>query len=208
MEIGNNSKLKELRAIYGDSVLCTNGLFHSICPDHTEVYISKVTNKVDRRTRYITIAVMDNIVISKTRVGYTILNKNNLEWVYRTANIIEYLDENIVCERAKDSVSLISHLGRKICTLESTQEIISIGNNKYIVKSLKSYGDRVILYDRNGGGLIDISDNRSCIIEKSDSDDNVLNITFLNGVSYEYDLSSKICKNKFTGKSEIGIVLW
>ena len=211
IQISDNEELKKLKGIYGDNVLCTNGLFHAMCRDHSEVYINKNNNKIDNRVKYITIVVMQSIIVSRVCAApkdYVILRKNDLNWIYRTSNKIVYVDENILYESTNSSTNLISHLGKVLCSVDDMIGIMPLGNDRYVIKSKKSYADRVVFYDRKLGELLDLSNCRSYMIEKSRTNDRVIVVTFINGITYEYNLDTKICINRFTGKEEFGIILW
>lgn len=208
--MSNSKQLQELKKIYGDNVVCTNGLFHIICSDHSEVYLNSRNCKIDTRARYVTIAVMEYVVVTKALVNdksiWLVLDKNNLRTRYRADSMLSCIDENIIYEIGTGTI--ISHLGKKICRLDSIKEVIPLRNNKYLVKSITTYGDKIVYYDRDKASLVNMSGDKSCIIERDLVNTSLLTIMLMSGVSYKYNLDTRICINTFTGKEEKGVILW
>ena len=208
----DNQILTELRKIYGNYIVCTNGLFHLIDDRHNETYINKFTYRPDMRGKYRTLAVLDNIVIAEliggTRVKYVIFDKQTLTILYKTFNEIRYIDKSILCDVCKNMTIIISHLGRKICTLPDITSLTALGDNKYLLKSIKPYGDRILYYDKQKANLIDLTEYRNYIINRIEGSENQIEIIFMQGVTYIYDFETNICKNKFTGKEEYQTLLW
>lgn len=205
-----NTRLQELKKLYGDNVVSTDGLYHIICSDHSEVYINSQNGKLDTRAKYITIAVMQYIIVTKAIMSesnlWVILDKNSLRTRYKTDTLLKYIDENIVYDYGNGTI--ISHTGRKMCRLDNVKEIIPLGNSKYLIKSVKTYDDKVAYYDREKASLVNMSGDKSCIIERDLKDSSILTIMLMSGVIYTYNLNTRVCKNNFTGKEEKGVILW
>lgn len=221
-ELTDNDKLTTLKMLYGDNVMCTNGLFHILDNDHMEIYLSSTSYELDHRAKYHTIVVTDNAVVTQIANGkepsYAILRKGNLELMYITNNEIRYADDNIMYEIQEESfnkkknkepyIKLISHTGKILTTIPYGKQLECIMNNdKYVISSLKSYCDCVVQYNSREDSIRNLTEGKSYSIYKSRNEDDTVEIVSMHGGTYTYNFKTRECRNDFTGSVE-KIHLW
>lgn len=207
-----NILLKELRITYGEDVLYTNGLFHIIDNDHSELYINPVSRRIDNRGKYRTIAVLANVIIAevltKSRIKYVVLSKFDLKALYKTNDIPEIVADNLICFYAKDKVTILSHKGKRLCVEQNVIRVEHLAKNYYLLKSRLTFSDKVLYYDRHKGHLINLSEDRRYIVDKSVSQEETVEVTFMGGTRYTYSFKDEVCFNCFTSKVERQTFLW
>ena len=210
--MSKNKTLTMFKSLFGINVMNTKGLYHIIDNEHQEIYINSYSRQIDKRGKYHTVVVMDDIVVSevvtKAKIKYVILNKYNLKSIYKTAGIIKYLDNNLLYSIYKNQVEIIAHNGKVLCKLYNVQDIIPLPYNRYLLKSKLAFADRIVYYDRYNVHLIDLTEDRQYIINAVGKNNNRLVVTFMHGGRYTYDFDTEECYNTFTEQLESNTFLW
>jgi len=203
----NQETLNMLRMMHGKDVICTNGLFHIIDNNHNEIYINKHNGEIDRRGKYNTIIVYDDVVLAEVvndvKVRYVILSKNNLECIYRSTEAILYINEDLMY----DTVGiLISKHGKVLGKFNNIKDIVNIANKYYLLSSNNMFSDKVISYIEHKDFIQDLTKNKNYTISIVKENKHAVDVIDMNGGKHRYDFSDHSCINLFTMKKEdIGI---
>lgn len=204
--MSNKETLESMQVLFGNNVVCTNGLYHIYNTDHTETYIDAKNKTVDKRCKYITIVVTDKViatnVIGVQGVRGVILDKENLECLYKTGGKLSYIDDNLMCDVFRGRTTIISHTGRELCGLNNIQNIEVLGNNRYLVKSMNSFNDTILIYRRQLDMVISIAKNKRYLIYRSKKEKDAVEVVSMQGGKYIYKFKTNECINTFTDKIE------
>lgn len=210
-------RLNVLNMVYGGNVAYTNGLYHIYNKDHTESYINNLTNEIDTRAVYNTIAVLDDTIVTrvfkeKDNPMYLILMKKDLKCVYKTHGNIEVLNNNLVCDyknsmyyfnkKIKEPCTIVSNFGRVLCKLSNIDSIHHLHNNYYLVKSKEIFKDKVIKYNKQLDLLDNLIKQNRYIIDIIDIDEGLIRLTNMYGFRYEYSFKTRQVLNLLTGNIE------
>lgn len=208
--MNNTEILRKIQSIYGDKAVCTNGLFHIIRDDRSESYINCINGKIDNRAVYRTVIVLKDTVIANILNSgeYVILDKKTLRYMYRTQNIIHYVDDNILYENDNNYVNVILSNGKKVMSLKDAVSVENIYSNNYLVKSDKIFNDRLLVYNSHRESIKDLTENKNYMINKDIEEEKNLLVTVMSGGQYIYNLKDHKCFNKFTNKEENGANIW
>ena len=201
-----------LQFMHGKNVMCTNGLFHILNDDHTEVYINRQTGDIDKRALYKTLVVLDKTIVARVinnkKVNFVVLDKYNFKCLYKTKGNIYYINENLICDKLDNDCIAISHTGRTLGKLDNCNSINHILGSFYITSSDKMYNDKVLYYNKHKDELEDLTFGKEYLIHRLDKQGTEVEVIQMYGGQYIYDFSTKIVKNKFTGKIEKETNLW
>lgn len=208
----DKEKLALIRALHGVNVMYTRGLFHTIDKNHNEIYINPLTSELDKRGLYKTLVVMDNVIVAKvtnnTSVNFVVLNKENLDCLYKTKGVIHYIDENLLCDKTKEGCTLISHNGKQLESYDKAICVNHIHGNKYVLTSDNMYQDKILFYNAKKDYIDDLTEGKSYLIHILDKDSAVVEVSSMTGVRYLYDFNKYECKNAFTNMVESETQLW
>ena len=130
-----------------------------------------------------------------------LLDKNNLEYKYKTNNQLKHIKNDIfiVYDNEKCNSELIDNNGKLKLKLDNCNSIVDIGNNIYLFQSMLMFNDKLVSIN-NKGKITDLTENRRYRIKKLDN--NSIRITLMTGGEYIVDLKIKQCLNVFTQKIE------
>lgn len=202
-------KLTLLRMTLGKNVLCTNGLFHVIDNNHNEIYINGNNGEIDKRGKYNTLVVMDNIIVARVvndvKLKFVILKKGNLELLYKTTGEIKYIDDRLIYDTRG---VLISHTGKELLSIDKLKEITKIYNNYYLVKTKELFGDKVIMYISKSDRIKDLTKGKGYFISQDNVNPEIIGIIDKNGGNHLYNFTNHQCTNRFTEEREEDIQLW
>lgn len=211
-DLKDREKLALIRALHGVNVMYTRGLFHTIDKNHNEIYINPITSELDKRGLYRTLVVMDNVVVAKvtnnTSVNFVVLDKKNLDCLYKTKGVIHYIDENLLCDETKEGCILISHNGKQLGDYDKAICINHIHGNKYVLTSDNMYQDKILFYNTKKDSINDLTEGKSYLIHILDKDEAIVEVSSMAGVRYIYDFNKHECKNAFTNTIERETQLW
>ena len=195
----NEDTLALLRMIHGKDVICTDGLFHIFDSKHREVYINAANGELDKRGLYITLVVLDNIVVSiavnSSIIRFVVLNKQDLKCIYKTTGNIYFIDMNLVCDKHKKYCTLISHSGKNIWRYTNTLRIDKLYKNIYLVKSYGIFEDKIISYSEHRDMIKNLTENKRYAIHTIT--DSKISIADMNGGNYTYDFDTQQCFDVF-----------
>lgn len=204
-----NDRLNLFKMIYGKNVLCTDGLFHIIDDNHKEIYINRNTGEIDKRGKYKTIAVFDNVILANVigdrKIRCVVLNKKNLECLYKTTEEIVYVDKNVMFDR---SGVVLSHTGKTLIETDKIKDITSINDKYYVIQVDKMYSDKLIEYVKPVDKVVDLTCNGRYTLQTKDGNTNIIELTNMVGGKYSYDLTKQEYFDEFTLKNNGGIQLW
>ena len=210
--MGNSEMLKKLRSVYGQNVMCTNGLFHILDDSHNEIYINVAKNCIDKRGKYRTIVVCDKIVVCEITTSpifkYLILDKNTLECLFKTSGVIEYVDNNIMICIEEDTIKILSHTGNVLAELEDYISITHLYGGNYLVKSKQMFNDHIIYYDKFRDKIIELTKGKNYTITILDGNPREIEVISMHGGKYNYNFERKSCYNCFTNAEERQTFLW
>jgi len=207
-----NEILNRLKEKYGKQVVCTNGLYHIYDDLHNEVYIRLSDGQLDKRGKYRTIVVLEDIVVAEvltsTAYKYVILNKLDLDIIYKTKGIIEYIDNNIMISKYNGVLDIISNHGKVIGSFTDEESIEHMYSNNYILHSRKMYNDKIVYYDRLRDSLLDLTEGKNYAIQRLDSNSKEIEVISMQGGKYIYNFLTRKCFNCFTNREERNTYLW
>lgn len=210
--MSNIEMLKKLKSIYGQNVMCTNGLFHVYDDNHSEIYINASKGIIDKRAKYRTIVVLDNIIVSEILTSasfkYVVLDKQTLECKFKTKGVIEYIDNNILLCREDDIMKILSHTGNILAELHDCVSLTHLFGGRYLIKSTKMYNDNIIYYDVFKDKIINLTENKNYTITILNGDTREIEVVSMQGGKYIYNFEKKLCYNCFTNSEERQTFLW
>jgi hypothetical protein len=196
--------------IYGGNVMCTNGLFHMFDDNHNEIYINRKNSELDKRAKYKTVVVMDKIVVAQVvnsnNIAFVVLDKTDLNCIYKTQGIIQYLNNDIVYSIDKDKVVFISRNGKTLITL-SGKRVQQLNKYHYLVSSGQTFNDMLLAYNDHRDTMTNLTKDKNYLIYPNKNGENSVDIISMHGGRYKYNFDTHRCTNLFTGKEE-EIQLW
>lgn len=208
IKISNLDRLYVLRSIYGGSVQCKNGLFYMNDKYGNQVFINNETAEIDRRAKYEIVNVYDKIVVASVKLDATvksvILNKKDLEVLYRSMTPMDYVDKNLCFDI---SGVIFSHSFSKLELGDNIRSIVNITKNYYLVTCKSAYNDRIIWYNKHSDKFVDITKNKRYKITLLDNDCN-LEVIDMNGGRYRYNFIKHDCYNEYTDEIDDTTQLW
>jgi len=192
--------------------MCTNGLFHMYDKFRNEIYIDKSSGKMDNRARYKTIYVADKVVvadiINHEVDEHVILDKESLQYIFKTKNKLKVQD-NLIYE-ANDKLNgeyrIFSDSGKSLVTYPNIISIEKAYKNIYIVKTQQMYEDRLIIFDRRTDSFKDLTENKRYVLVNRPAE--YVEVHVMNGGVYNYSFYDQSCVNTFTNEEEKNIQLW
>jgi len=208
----NSEILNLLNVTYNNQVMCTNGLFHMYDKFRNEIYIDKSSGKMDNRARYKTIYVADKVVvadiINHEVDEHVILDKESLQYIFKTKNKLKVQD-NLIYE-ANDKLNgeyrIFSDSGKSLVTYPNIISIEKAYKNIYIVKTQQMYEDRLIIFDRRTDSFKDLTENKRYVLVNRPAE--YVEVHVMNGGVYNYSFYDQSCVNTFTNEEEKNIQLW
>lgn len=204
-----NDKLSLLRMTYGKNVLYTDGLYHIMDDKHREFYINSETGEVDKRGKYVTMAVYANTVVARVindiKIRTVVLNKNNLRCMYKTTGNIILVDKNIMFD---NKGILLSTSGKELMCLDRIANVENIISNYYVVTCSSMFNDKLIQYIEQMDKIKDLTKNKRYTINKLDENSKKVEILNMLGSRHTYDFSEHNYFNDFTLEMEGDTQLW
>ena len=210
--MSNKEILGQLIARYGKKVACTNGLFHIYDDLHNELYINPIDGIIDKRAKYRTIVVLEEIVVAEILTSktfkYVILRKSDLSIIYKTRGVIEYIDNNIMkCTDGEDTM-IISQHGKILTSIENVEKIKHLYGNNYLVNCSKMFSDKIVYYDRLRDTIVELTEDRNYSIFQTAEGEPEIEVTSMQGGKYLYNFETRVCFNCFTNREEKQTYLW
>lgn len=199
--------LSSLKVLYGENVMCTNGLYHILNDRHEENYINPETKEVDTENKYCTVVVTDKVILARTinasdGTRFVILDKSDLSVVHRSQGLMYYLDDNLLLEYEGNITRLFSHTGIDLYELSDVQSVDIISNSKYLVKSKNAFSDIILIYRKQLDLLTNIVRKQKYSIFMSNTQEETVEVISMKGGKYIFDFKNNKCINDFTGKVE------
>lgn len=198
--------LDSMRVLFGNDVMYTNGLYHLLQDDHSEIYIDTRKKDLDRRCRYSTVVVLDNIIVARVlnlmNINFVVLEKDTLDCLYKTRGKIVYLDDNLVYDKLGGNVTFISHTGKILLELKDIKSIEIIDDKRYLVRSSNSFSDTILWYRPQLDIVTSIAKNKRYLIYRCRGTDNSVEVVPMQGGKYVYNFKTNTCENTFTGAVE------
>lgn len=208
----NEARFKKIVKMYGPAVMSTNGLYHIYDKEHMERYINPNALSIDKRAKYKTVIVTDCIIVARVltdeKLHFVILNKTDLNLLYRIDGFIAYIDENIICYTSGSELTVVSHTGKKLYTMEGILYIRKLYNKRYLFKSYEMFSDNIVLYDRALDEFRILTRDRNYSIYQKDKNIPIVSVDSMHGGKYTYDFEKQTCMNEFTGQIEKQTYLW
>lgn len=211
--LSDDAKLKDIRNIYGDKVICTNGLFHIYDEnENIEMYIEPNRYKLDKRGKYRTTAILDDIIVSQLlnspTIRFVILRKSTLELIFKTKGMVKVISDRLILCKEDKVTKIISKTGKVL--LETTDDIIvePISIKYYIIKNKKMFSDHIAYYSEYNDTMSILSENKRYDIQKQYGVAHTVDVVIMHGGKYRYCFDSHICYNMFTMQEENSTFLW
>lgn len=204
-----NDKLSLLRMTYGKNVLYTNGLFHIMDDKHREFYINPETGEIDKRGKYVTLAVYDNTIVSRVindiKIKTVVLSKSNLKCLYKTTGSIILIDKNLMFDNRG---VLLSTNGKELMYLDRIANVENIVGNYYVITCSSMFNDKLVQYIEQMDKVKDLTKNKRYTINKLDENSKKVEILNMLGSRHTYDFSKHDYFNNFTLELEGDTQLW
>lgn len=211
--LSNDDKLKAIRKIYGNKVQCTDGLFHIYDEnENIEMYIEPNRYKLDKRAKYRTVAILDDIIISQIlnspTIRFVILSKKTLELVFKTKGLIKVISKQILLCKEDNKTKLLSKTGKAI--FETTDDILvePIAIRYYIIKNKKMFSDHIAYYSEYNDALSILSEDKQYDIQRVYGQRHTVDVVIMHGGRYRYSFDDHRCYNIFTMQDENSTFLW
>lgn len=172
--------------------------------EHKEIYINPVTLELDKRCKYKTIVVLDNIVVAEVNciegIKSVILNKDTFDCIHKSYGRTVYLDDCMVCSFDKGKATMVSRKGSVLKVVSDLRSIGSICSGYYLVRSTNKYSDYILEYNKRTDSLIEYGSNGGYMMFRSSSSNKDINIIAKTGGKFIYDVVTKVCTNEFSGE--------
>lgn len=211
--LSDDDKLKAIQNIYGEKVICTNGLFHIFDEkENIEMYIEPNRYKLDKRGKYRTTAILDDIIVSQLMnsptIRFVILSKKTLELVFKTRGLIKVVSNQLILCKENTTTKIISKTGKILFETDDDILVEPIAQKYYIIKNKKMYSDHIAYYSEYSDALSILSADKHFDIQRLYGLRHTIEVVIMNGGRYRYNFDNHKCYNLFTMQEENSTFLW